>query len=236
MARSPARLAGGDRAHGAGGLRLADHRSRARRRHRIRAARPPPRGRRDPDRRARPAAVRGAAADRSCAGSRRTRDHGPAGRHRRAGARGDLVHALSARRHPRPGAVDARRGLGELGHADVRSINPHSSASSRSSRRARSSTRRRSPPSTAWTSCSSARPTCRTASASRASSTIRATSTRSARRTRGGGRRQGGRHPARDASALGRHRELGFRFIGLGSDSAFIAAGARAVLREARKA
>ena len=31
----------------------------------------------------------------------------------------------------------------------------------------------------------------------------------------------------RDASALGRHRDLGYRFIGLGSDSAFIADGAR---------
>ena len=39
----------------------------------------------------------------------------------------------------------------------------------------------------------------------------------------------------RDAAALARHRDLGFRFIGLGSDSAFIADGARAVLREARK-
>jgi 4-hydroxy-2-oxoheptanedioate aldolase len=37
----------------------------------------------------------------------------------------------------------------------------------------------------------------------------------------------------RDASALARHRDLGYRFIGLGSDSAFIADGARAVLREA---
>ena len=34
----------------------------------------------------------------------------------------------------------------------------------------------------------------------------------------------------RDARALPRHRELGFRFIGLGSDLAFIADGARAVL------
>ena len=38
----------------------------------------------------------------------------------------------------------------------------------------------------------------------------------------------------RDASALPRHRALGFRFIGLGSDIAYIADGARAVLREAR--
>ncbi len=37
----------------------------------------------------------------------------------------------------------------------------------------------------------------------------------------------------RDASVLARHRELGFRFVGLGSDVAFIADGARAVLREA---
>ena len=38
----------------------------------------------------------------------------------------------------------------------------------------------------------------------------------------------------RDAAALPRHRELGFRFIGLGSDGAFIADGARAVLAAAR--
>jgi 2-keto-3-deoxy-L-rhamnonate aldolase RhmA len=38
----------------------------------------------------------------------------------------------------------------------------------------------------------------------------------------------------RDAGALPRHRELGFRFIGLGSDAAYIADGAREVLRAAR--
>lgn len=38
----------------------------------------------------------------------------------------------------------------------------------------------------------------------------------------------------RDASVSARHRELGFRFIGLGSDGAFIADGARAVLAGAR--
>lgn len=38
----------------------------------------------------------------------------------------------------------------------------------------------------------------------------------------------------RDATTLPRHRELGFRFIGLGSDSAFIADGAKAVLAGAR--
>jgi 2-keto-3-deoxy-L-rhamnonate aldolase RhmA len=38
----------------------------------------------------------------------------------------------------------------------------------------------------------------------------------------------------RDAAALPRHRDLGFRFIGLGSDGAFIADGARAVLAGAR--
>lgn len=38
----------------------------------------------------------------------------------------------------------------------------------------------------------------------------------------------------RDALALPRHRELGFRFIGLGSDSAFLSDGARAVLAGAR--
>ncbi len=38
----------------------------------------------------------------------------------------------------------------------------------------------------------------------------------------------------RDAAALPRHRDLGFRFIGLGSDGAFITDGARAVLAGAR--
>lgn len=38
----------------------------------------------------------------------------------------------------------------------------------------------------------------------------------------------------RDAGALPRHRELGFRFIGLGSDAAFVTDGARAVLAGAR--
>jgi 2-keto-3-deoxy-L-rhamnonate aldolase RhmA len=40
----------------------------------------------------------------------------------------------------------------------------------------------------------------------------------------------------RNAAALPRHREIGFRFIGLGSDGAFIADGARAVLKEAGRA
>jgi 2-keto-3-deoxy-L-rhamnonate aldolase RhmA len=38
----------------------------------------------------------------------------------------------------------------------------------------------------------------------------------------------------RDATTLPRHRDLGFRFIGLGSDGAFIADGARAALGLAR--
>ncbi len=38
----------------------------------------------------------------------------------------------------------------------------------------------------------------------------------------------------RDAAALPAHRELGFRFIGLGSDGAFVSDGARAVLAGAR--
>ena len=38
----------------------------------------------------------------------------------------------------------------------------------------------------------------------------------------------------RDAAALPRHRDLGFRFIGLGSDGAFIFDGARAILAGAR--
>jgi len=38
----------------------------------------------------------------------------------------------------------------------------------------------------------------------------------------------------RDASSLARHRDLGFRFIGLGSDGAFISDGARAVMAATR--
>jgi 4-hydroxy-2-oxoheptanedioate aldolase len=38
----------------------------------------------------------------------------------------------------------------------------------------------------------------------------------------------------RDASPLPRHRDLGFRFIGLGSDLAYITGGARGVLAAAR--
>jgi len=38
----------------------------------------------------------------------------------------------------------------------------------------------------------------------------------------------------RDATPLARHRELGFRFIGLGSDSSYVASGARSVLAAAR--
>jgi 2-keto-3-deoxy-L-rhamnonate aldolase RhmA len=39
----------------------------------------------------------------------------------------------------------------------------------------------------------------------------------------------------RDAVALPRHLELGFRFVGIGSDGAFIVDGARAVVRAARR-
>jgi 2-keto-3-deoxy-L-rhamnonate aldolase RhmA len=38
----------------------------------------------------------------------------------------------------------------------------------------------------------------------------------------------------RDAKALRTHLDLGFRFVGLGSDGAFVADGARAVLAQAR--
>ncbi|MFL5677194.1 MAG: HpcH/HpaI aldolase family protein [Chloroflexota bacterium] len=39
-----------------------------------------------------------------------------------------------------------------------------------------------------------------------------------------------------DPTVVARHRELGFRFIGLGADSGFVAAGARAILRAANAA
>ena len=72
------------------------------------------------------------------------------------------------------------------------------------------------------------------ASASRASSPIRPMSRRSHRSCAaadGAGKTAG--ILLRDASTVARHRDLGFRFIGLGSDGAFVADGARAVLREA---
>ncbi len=139
--------------------------------------------------------------------------------------------AISFMRYPPDGtrglALSTRgAGLGELGPTPTSGRSTRgSSGSSRSNRRAPSSTPRRSPPSTASTSCSSARPTCRTASASRAGSTTRAISRRSATS------RPSPRPPARPPGSCcatqppsPRHRELGFRFIGLGSDGGFSAA------------
>ena len=104
------RLAGRAEIVGSGRLRLGDHRPRARRRHRIGAARPTSTR---PVRRATAALVRPqsgrAAADRAGPRPRRARDHGPADRPARTGARGGLVHALPARRRPRARAVDTRR-------------------------------------------------------------------------------------------------------------------------------
>ena len=70
---------------------------------------PSARGRDDAHGGPRPPTVRRAAAHRACPGPRCARVDGPAHRHAGTGARGDLVHALPARRHPRAGPVDARR-------------------------------------------------------------------------------------------------------------------------------
>ena len=86
------------------------------------------------------------------------------------------------------------------------------------------------------TSCSSARPTCRTASAFPVASTIRgylAALERVTTAAEAAGKAAG--ILLRTASALPQHRDLGFRFIGLGSDGAFISDGARAVLDAARE-
>ena len=141
---------------------------------RIGAAGQPPRDGRDAGGRPRPATVRRAAADRTRARSRRARDHGSAGGPARAGARGDLVHALPARWRARAGALDARGGsrrarpyadpgdqpriLGII-QIESRSAVEHADGDRRAS--------------TASTSCSSARPTCRTAWGSPGSSTTR---------------------------------------------------------------
>ena len=149
--------------------------------------------------------------------------------------------AISFMRYPPDGgrglALSTRgAGLGELGHTRRPGDQPADPRDhpDRIAQRGRAR-RRRSPPSTASTSCSSGRPTCRTASASPAGSTILATSPRSNGSTtaaEAAGKAAG--ILLRDASALPRHRELGFRFIGLGSDGAFITDGARAVLAAAR--
>ena len=117
-------------------LRLADHRPRARRRHRIGPAGQPPRDRGDTGRRARPPAVGRAAAHRPRARPRRR-----TGSWSRGSTRADQAReAVSFMRYPPDGtrglALSTRgAGLGEHGHADVQAINRRgSSASSRSSR------------------------------------------------------------------------------------------------------
>ena len=85
------------------------------------------------------------------------------------------------------------------------------------------------------TSCSSGRPTSRTASAFPGRFDDRAYLAALERVTtaaEAAGKAAG--ILLRNAAALPRHRELGFRFIGLGSDGAFISDGARAVLDAAR--
>ena len=151
--------------------------------------------------------------------------------------------AVSFLRYPPDGtrgvALSTRgAGMGELGHADVRSINPHilgiiqiespsavdEAAEHRGHRRRGRPVRRPGRP--------VAQP--RRPGPVHRSGLPRRARTRSRRAAEDAGKAAG--ILLRDASALGRHRDLGYRFIGLGSDSAFIADGARAVLREARKA
>ena len=100
-------------------------------------------------------------------------------------------------------------------------------------RRSRTPTRSRR--STRWTSCSSARPTCRMRSASRASSTTRPTSPRCERVVAAAAPRQGRRHPPLRHAALARHLELGFRSSGW-VPRARSSARARAMLAAAGRA
>ena len=217
-------------------LRLADHRPRARRRNGVGAPREPPRRRCDIDRGPRPTGspasgcASGAPSISVPTGSWSRGSTSPSRRARpsRSCATRRTGRAGSPSRPVAPGSASWVTPTSGRSTADPR-------ASSRSSRPAPSSTRRRSPRSTASTSCSSARPTCRTASGSRAGSTIRPTSPpceRVVAAAEGAGKAAG--ILLRDAAALPRHRELGFRFIGLGSDGAFITDGARDVLAGAR--
>ena len=122
-------------------------------------------------------------------------------------------------------------GMGTIGHGDVaRVVNERVVGIVQISRLGLSRTPTRSRPSRRSTSCSSARPTCRTVWASPAASTSPSTRTRCARsslRARPTARRLGSTY---DAAGLPPLLDLGFRFIGLGSEGSFVSAGARAML------
>ena len=149
--------------------------------------------------------------------------------------------AISFMRYPPDGvrglALSTRgAGMGELGHGEIQAINRRLLGIIQIESPQRGRARRGpSPRSTASTSCSSGRPTCRTASASRS-----VPPPRLPRRARAGGRRRRGRPARRPGSSsatpppLPSHRDLGFRFIGLGSDGAFVVDGLKAALDHAR--
>ena len=202
----------------------------------IGAARQPPRGRRDADRRAGPPAVGGATADRPCAG---------------LGAHGIMVpridtaeqarEAVTYLRYPPDGtrgvALSTRgAGMGELGHADVRSINPHIlgiiQIESPSAVDEAAGIAAIDGVDVLFVGPADLSHSLGVPGQFTDPGYLGALE-RVARAAEEAGKAAG--ILLRDASALGRHRDLGYRFIGLGSDSAFIADGARAVLREARK-
>ena len=151
------------------------------------------------------------------------------------------AEVISFMRYPPDGtrglALSTRgAGLGELGHADVQAINrrvvgiiqiespsavEHARGHRRDRRRRRAVRRPGRPVATAW--------------AFPASSTIRASSPRWSTvvaAADAAGKAAG--ILLFNMAVVSRHRELGFRFIGLGSDGSFVADGARSVLAHAR--
>ena len=150
----------------------------------------------------------------------------------RAGPRGDLVHALPARRHARARALDARGGSRRARpYADPGDQPPdpghHPDRVAERGRARRRDRRHR------WRRRPVRRPDRPVAQPRGPRQLRRSGLSRCHRATSPTTAEAAGKVAGillRDASSLARHRDLGFRFIGLGSDGAFISDGARAVL------
>ena len=177
----------------------------------------------------RPAAVGGAAAGRSGARPRGGRDHAAAAPVGRRGARGG--RATCATRRSASGAWRCGRagaGMGALGHADVaRVVNERIVGIVQIESPGPSPTPTRSRRSTRSTSCSSVRPTCRTASGipGRFDEPRYLDALRHGRRGVPSAHGKAAGILIYDAAALPPLLELGFRFIGLGSEASFVSSG-----------
>ena len=145
----------------------------------------------------------------------------------------EIAETLTWMRYPPDGIRGVALGTRGGGYAEIAhgalatTVNDRVLGCSRWSRGPRSRRRRRPRRSTASTSCSSARPTCRTRWAM--PGRFDEPSLRRRARPRGRhrpGARQGGGILLRDASGAAAAVAQGFGFIGIGSDSSFLVAGA----------